>query len=540
MEFYPSKGHTSRQSSKGMRFNSTATPRQYALVAALFCGVLATGCSDATQRPTRVVERDDIEQTRGAGPPSSPYAPEVAPPESAEDSDAEKQFTVVKVYYGTDRAVDPDIRKLRFGAAWTYVPWTFAAVALGVLLLAGRIFRGRVLVVLVRAMAAIVLLLAVPAAVFATYAWWQVNRHALPSKDIYGSERGTLERGFCEVSIPKQHKLGGLEGPSVLRLEFFEDPKRDIMLREVSPVAADEFFSDLGECVSGARSQSAFVFVHGYNVSFERAARRTAQMAYDLKFDGAPIFFSWPSQGKLQKYTVDEAAAAWAAPDLKEFLVEVAERCGVRHLHLIAHSMGNRVLTAALRDLSGSSEAELPMFDEVVLTAPDIDADVFRRDLAPKIVRTAKRVTLYASSHDEALALSKQVHGYPRAGDTGGLLVVLPGIDTIDVSNVDTSLIGHAYYGSNGTVLADLFGLLHEAKAPSERKWLQSTPFGELTYWIFLRERISDLKPVERRCRPGACPPFPRARSRRPKKGTGTADRLPFYCCGNSKLINSG
>jgi esterase/lipase superfamily enzyme len=36
--------------------------------------------------------------------------------------------------------------------------------------------------------------------------------------------------------------------------------------------------------------KDAFVFIHGYNVSFEDAARRTGQFAYDLKFVGAPIF----------------------------------------------------------------------------------------------------------------------------------------------------------------------------------------------------------------------------------------------------------
>ena len=34
--------------------------------------------------------------------------------------------------------------------------------------------------------------------------------------------------------------------------------------------------------------------------------RRTAQIAYDLKFEGAPIVYSWPSQEGLLSYTVDE------------------------------------------------------------------------------------------------------------------------------------------------------------------------------------------------------------------------------------------
>ena len=35
------------------------------------------------------------------------------------------------------------------------------------------------------------------------------------------------------------------------------------------------------------------MFVHGFNVSFADAARRTAQIAYDLAF-GGPGALSWP------------------------------------------------------------------------------------------------------------------------------------------------------------------------------------------------------------------------------------------------------
>jgi esterase/lipase superfamily enzyme len=142
-------------------------------------------------------------------------------------------------------------------------------------------------------------------------------------------------------------------------------------------------------------------------------------------------------------------------------------------------------LTGALRDLAFLPEDERPRFNEIVLTAPDIDAEVFRTDIAPHIIKTGERVTLYASSNDTALAYSKQIHGYPRAGETGDNLLVLPGMDTVDVSAVDTSLLGHNYYGDNETVLSDLVEVLHEAKPPSQRAWLEAVPRGPLQYWVF-------------------------------------------------------
>ncbi len=225
--------------------------------------------------------------------------------------------------------------------------------------------------------------------------------------------------------------------------------------------------------------------MHGYNVGFEDAARRTAQIAYDLKFEGAPIFFSWPSQAEILEYAVDETNVSWAAPHLLRFLTDVAEQSGAERIHLIAHSMGNRALTSALRDLSLMQNSDKPMFNEVVLTAPDIDADTFINDIAPAVIKTAQRVTLYASSNDEALIVSKKMHGYPRAGDSGSQLVVVPGIDTVDVSAVDTSLLGHTYYGDNSSVLADIFELLNASKPADQRQWLRPERLGLLKYWVF-------------------------------------------------------
>jgi esterase/lipase superfamily enzyme len=334
-----------------------------------------------------------------------------------------------------------------------------------------------------------------------------------PSRS-YGNQRGDPQVGICQVSIPEGHRLGQVERPSLVQfqfkrgttgkeetnktektapihLEFYEDATKHVVLRDIVVQDHSEFYDHLRKRVETAPGREVFVFVHGYNVKFEDAARRTAQLAYDLGFEGAPVFFSWPSQGGLMQYSVDENNVVWAVPHLKEFLTGVARQSGAQSVHLIAHSMGNRALTSALELLSYEVTDGEPPFGELVLTAPDIDADVFKRDIAPRIVKTAKRVTLYASSNDEALAFSKKVHGYPRAGDSGPGLMVIPGIETIDVSSVDTSLLGHSYYGSNQTVLADLMVLLHESKPPKLRPWLHPRWLDRAAYWVFVPESPS-------------------------------------------------
>ena len=78
-------------------------------------------------------------------------------------------------------------------------------------------------------------------------------------------------------------------------------------------------------------------------------------------------------------------------------------------------------------------------------------------------------MTLYASSHDEALKASKKLHEFPRAGEAGKSLLVVKGIDTIDVSTVDSSLLGHSYFGDNTSVISDIQPFAH-AGLPSESK----------------------------------------------------------------------
>ena len=328
-------------------------------------------------------------------------------------------------------------------------------------------------------------------AILGAIAWLQSGGAVAGPMLEYGNGRGKFVMGTCEVSIPGNHQVAELEAPSVFKLDFVEDPTKHVVLLDIQEKDSEGFFSQLRSRVEQGVSKDAFVFVHGFNVTFEDAARRTAQLAYDLKFQGAPIFYSWPSQGGLFQYAVDETNVVWTVPHLREFLKELASQSGAQSIHLIAHSMGNRALTSALRELSLEMQGKPPLFHEVVLTAPDIDREIFERDIAPAIVTTAKRVTLYASSNDEALVLSKQVHGYPRAGDTGERLVVIPGIETIDVSAVDTSLLGHNYYGDNATVISDMIDLVRNSKSANERSWLEAAHLDDLLYWVFRVDRTA-------------------------------------------------
>src|SRR5262249_17962534 len=146
----------------------------------------------------------------------------------------------------------------------------------------------------------------------------------------------------CTVSIPRGHEEGQLEAPSILHFEFREDPAKHVVLMRVETMVKSQFSLDLQAKADQVPRREALIFVHGYNVSFEDAARRTAQLTHDLGFQGIPAFYSWPSNGFSVAYTWDEQSAVWTEPHLKEFLEFLADNGKLERIHVIAHSMGNR------------------------------------------------------------------------------------------------------------------------------------------------------------------------------------------------------
>ena len=283
------------------------------------------------------------------------------------------------------------------------------------------------------------------------------------------------------MTIPTSHTVGEIERPKWSHLQFSEDPAKHIALASLEPLEESQFLQELKERV--ATQGTALIFVHGYNVKFADAARRTAQIAYDLKFHGVPMFFSWPSTGTYFGYPEDEDNVVFAVPHLKQFIENVAATQGVKSIYLIAHSMGTRALTQAVAELSRDKPAVGAKLREVILAAPDIDAQVFKRDIVPAIAGADRSVTLYASSRDMALLASKKWHGNPRAGDSGASLVVANGVSTIDSSDVDTGLLGHTYFAEAGSIIADILAILAGQTDPGKRPPLVSATSADGTYW---------------------------------------------------------
>ncbi|MVA96730.1 alpha/beta hydrolase [Nitratireductor sp. CAU 1489] len=307
---------------------------------------------------------------------------------------------------------------------------------------------------------------------------------AVPN-EFYGGQRGELELGTATVSIPEQHRPGQIEKPSWWTFQFREDPERHVVLQSVTPGSPETVFGEMRQQATASGSPEAFVFVHGFNVPFHEAAQRTAQMAYDMNFDGLPVLYSWPSRASVMSYIADTAVVNLSGRRLSRFLEDLVAKSGATRIHLIAHSMGNRAMTDALELFALRYRGKNPAFDQVLFTAPDLDAGLFA-EMMKTIRPIANRITLYASNKDWALAVSRQLHGdAPRAGQGGRSILHTAEVDSIDMTGIGEDMLKHSYYANNPSALTDILSLFWRDAPPDKRCGMQEAEGENGSYWIY-------------------------------------------------------
>ena len=209
---------------------------------------------------------------------------------------------------------------------------------------------------------------------------YATDRQATGSRrasEYFGSDRGPFSYGEAEVTIPRSHKPGNIEAPSLLKFQWKENPALHIVLMSVDPIHEDKFFAEIGTSLDTPGTDEVFLFIHGYNATFAAAAKRTAQMVYDLNYAGTPVFYSWPSQGAPGSYMVDAASVQVSARHLVGFLEHLVARSGAKPIQIVAHSMGNRALTQALEIYALRHPDATDVFDQIIFAAPDVDSELF-------------------------------------------------------------------------------------------------------------------------------------------------------------------
>jgi esterase/lipase superfamily enzyme len=296
--------------------------------------------------------------------------------------------------------------------------------------------------------------------------YFATNRNVLRPKDKtvsrFGNSAATMTYGSAVVNIPiENHRRGELETPGYWSSP---DPKRHFIIQQLTPLSRGEFQEQVTD-------KDILIYVHGYNTSFEFAVLRGGQLQHDLQFPGRTVVFSWPSSGTLTGYTADEEQSARSVGSLVQVFEEIHQvivRFPERRIHVIAHSMGNRVLLAAVREweLKYAKPSSAKLFSQVILAAPDVDAAMFAA-LLPSVIRASERATLYYCPNDNALLASQALHVNKPVG-LGPFFT--DGLDTINAEQVDTSMIGHGYYAAARELLLDLRLMISYTKSPDDRR----------------------------------------------------------------------
>jgi esterase/lipase superfamily enzyme len=224
------------------------------------------------------------------------------------------------------------------------------------------------------------------------------------------------------------------------------------------------------------------VYVHGFNVSFEKAALRAAQIGFDLNVP-VTAAFCWASKGSLEAYVADEDTIKLSAQHLADFLSLLHANFPERTINIMAHSMGNRALMDVLQNAERYPALSGAKFGQIFLAAPDIDARLFRQ-AAAAYSRLSARTTLYVCSVDRALQASGRAHDNFRTGYCPPVTVV-KGIDTIEATNVNLDMLGHSYYAEAASLLYDMASLLRIDMPPAQRPALfQAKSDDGAAYWV--------------------------------------------------------
>jgi esterase/lipase superfamily enzyme len=233
--------------------------------------------------------------------------------------------------------------------------------------------------------------------------------------------------------------------------------------------------------------EDTFVFIHGFNTSFREGIFRAAQLAYDLQLPGTPVIYSWPSAGALGDFDRDLRTVEDQETILHctAFIEQVLRTSKGRKVHLVAHSMGTRLLCSALEKLNGFYASKIK---SVVLISAEIDAAEFTRrfegkgGLKEKFADKGCPFLIYASSEDLALKAAYHKSHSPRLGQAGEYLTLLDGITVVDSSRISKDCgLCHGWDDRDG-IIDDLVLFVREG-LPPQKRLLTPQSKGKNTYY---------------------------------------------------------
>jgi esterase/lipase superfamily enzyme len=254
---------------------------------------------------------------------------------------------------------------------------------------------------------------------------------------------------------------------------------------------------ELNARLKNSRSKDVYLFVHGYNNTFDDAVKTIGQLWHFMGREGVPIAYTWPAGrgGLLRGYTYDRESSEFTVFHLKEAIRTIAACPEVHSLNIIGHSRGTDVTISALRELhlefqgGGKSTRQELKLRTVVLAAPDIDVEVvIQRMVTARLGRVPEQFAMYVCSKDKALGISNWLFsGGTRLGRIRGemfteeelkALRARKSVQIVDCRIKDPGPFGHSYFHANPAASSDLILLMRYGQFPGPERPLNADPKG--------------------------------------------------------------
>jgi esterase/lipase superfamily enzyme len=323
-----------------------------------------------------------------------------------------------------------------------------------------------------------------------------------PLEERFGRERqASLQFGVFDAEIKPTLGLGMLINPT----EWFQN--EEIRLRNVHTLEQADFVEQVRTLVQDSPHRALLVVVHGFREAYPSALRKTAFLGHVLDINAPVLLFDWPgNQGSsLSGYRRAHEVARASGAELARTLELVIRDIQPDRLWLIANSMGGQVVADAFGLLY--SEADLAdaetEIEDVVLTAPDVDQDVFDQQFRQEISALARHLTVYVSSNDRALLVSRLVNRGGRLGESTLspeqleeavrlAELIEPGselITLVDVTPVNRTRNFHNFSLETPEFFDDLFLRLTNREVPRSRLIYQIRTPDDGVYSVLTRGR---------------------------------------------------
>jgi len=321
-------------------------------------------------------------------------------------------------------------------------------------------------------------------------------------EERFGSTREpALKFGAFDTRIEPSLGLGMLINPT----QWFQD--EEIQIEEVRRLERADFVAELKEVVERSPRQSLLLVVHGFRERFPSALRKTAFIGHVLDINSPVLLFDWPGdQGSSPRgYLRARETATASGAELAATIEMVVDEIGPERLWVVANSMGAQVVADAFHLLYqdpafADRDTEI---EDVVLTAPDVGHDEFEEQFKDEILALTDALTVYVSSNDRALVLSRIINRSTRRGEStlspdqlaealriAELVEVDDDLITlVDVTPVNRTRNFHSFSLETPEFFDDLYLRLTNEETPDSRLLYQLQTSDGDVYWVLTRGR---------------------------------------------------